>query len=581
MTVNYSRLKKLVPPALLVFIGLSLGAVGTASAATVAPTVPANLRLVSATSTTLTMSWNASSSSAGIKYYTIYKNGVKIATTTNLSYTNTGLKSLTSYRYNVSATANDRRLTTSAQSANLMAQTEALPPSGLLATTISDTQVALAWTASPDNSRIAGYFVYRNGVQIAAVTTTASVATTTYTDTTVTASTAYTYTVRSWWGTSSFSAASNTISVTTPSPATPPIPVTTCVDIATPGNYVLANDLAATTGTTCVSIHDTTNVSFDCANHSVLSNLSQVLSIKNVTTFSLTNCYFSTQDSTPGDLVFGADIAGTSGGTMQNNTFTGQMLMQSSDNTKLTIKNNTFTNASYQQQRGTHIYFGFNTVNWANYSGAGLINMAYGSFNTIDTNILDGHGGWINNQTFYGMDDGILLQNEDSAVVSTNTMANFYDCGIETLGLITNSTIRDNTIGNATQCGIGGWYYNSWRSNTVTNNKVDNTYYMLKFSRVYGLQPGEQFVYFDNNTFTGNVLTNGTSPDTMSSWFDMYSSPDVPTSSIVAVNNRFTSNNFEKALMAPFLNPGSMIVDGGGNICGAFNGVSSGHLVCN
>jgi chitodextrinase len=70
-------------------------------------------------------------------------------------------------------------------------------PAGLSATAISSSQINLSWTASTDNVGVAGYRVFRNGNQIATVTTTS------YSNTGLAASTAYTYTV------SAFDAAGN------------------------------------------------------------------------------------------------------------------------------------------------------------------------------------------------------------------------------------------------------------------------------------------------------------------------------------------------------------------------------------
>ncbi|GEM_PF-6113247 len=64
-------------------------------------------------------------------------------------------------------------------------------PTGLSATTISQTQINLSWTASTDNVGVTGYRIFRNSVQVA-TTTGAGV---TYNDTGLTASTTYTYTV--------------------------------------------------------------------------------------------------------------------------------------------------------------------------------------------------------------------------------------------------------------------------------------------------------------------------------------------------------------------------------------------------
>ena len=89
-------------------------------------------------------------------------------------------------------------------------------PTGLTATSVTASAVALSWTASTDNVGVAGYTVYRNG---AAIGTTGGTSTT-YTDSTVAPSTSYSYTVDAFDGAGNHSAQSVALPVTTP--AAPP-----------------------------------------------------------------------------------------------------------------------------------------------------------------------------------------------------------------------------------------------------------------------------------------------------------------------------------------------------------------------
>mgnify|MGYP000052315398 CR=1 FL=1 len=82
-------------------------------------------------------------------------------------------------------------------------------PTGLSATTISRTQINLAWSASTDNIGVTGYDVYRNNVKIATVTGIS------YNDTGLVAGTSYTYFVRAKDGQGNISAASATVTATT------------------------------------------------------------------------------------------------------------------------------------------------------------------------------------------------------------------------------------------------------------------------------------------------------------------------------------------------------------------------------
>ncbi|MCD1260402.1 discoidin domain-containing protein [Paenibacillus athensensis] len=83
-------------------------------------------------------------------------------------------------------------------------------PANLAATAVSSSQVSLSWTASTDNVGVSGYDIYRNGTQVG------TSATTSYNDTGLAAATSYSYYVKARDAAGNASAASNTVSVTTP-----------------------------------------------------------------------------------------------------------------------------------------------------------------------------------------------------------------------------------------------------------------------------------------------------------------------------------------------------------------------------
>lgn len=71
------------------------------------PTAPGNLHSMMVTEEAVLLMWNPASHSAGIKNYEVYRDGVYVATTSQTSYQDTGLKEDTTYRYIVKATSND------------------------------------------------------------------------------------------------------------------------------------------------------------------------------------------------------------------------------------------------------------------------------------------------------------------------------------------------------------------------------------------------------------------------------------------------------------------------------------------
>jgi hypothetical protein len=78
----------------------------TVAASTVdkqAPTKPTGLQSYSTSRTSASFKWNASTDNVGVKGYRIYRDGVKIADQTGLTYTDTGRKANTEYLYGVEA----------------------------------------------------------------------------------------------------------------------------------------------------------------------------------------------------------------------------------------------------------------------------------------------------------------------------------------------------------------------------------------------------------------------------------------------------------------------------------------------
>ena len=65
--------------------------------------------------------------------------------------------------------------------------------------------------------------------------------------------------------------------------------------------------------------------------------------------------------------------------------------------------------------------------------------MEFGANNVIRGNRID--GGWKGNLATWSMqgtDDGIVLDCENGDTIQNNTIANVFDAGFETVGLITN-----------------------------------------------------------------------------------------------------------------------------------------------
>ncbi|MFC0626822.1 glycosyl hydrolase family 8 [Kribbella deserti] len=67
------------------------------------PTAPTNLTSTGVTSSTVGLSWGASTDNVGVTGYTIYRNGTAVGTTAGTTYTDMGLAASTAYTYTVKA----------------------------------------------------------------------------------------------------------------------------------------------------------------------------------------------------------------------------------------------------------------------------------------------------------------------------------------------------------------------------------------------------------------------------------------------------------------------------------------------
>lgn len=189
---------------------------------TTAPSAPSNLSATAADSTTVNLSWSASTDSGtnatGVAGYNILRNGAVVAQTTETSYTDSGLAADTAYSYvvqaydkagNVSNNSNEATVTTPQAPDTTLPST----PSNLNANVVSSTQINLSWNASTDSggSGLAGYNVYRDGNKL----NSSLVTMISYGDSTLSPESTYSYTVEAVDGAGNKSELSLPVSATT------------------------------------------------------------------------------------------------------------------------------------------------------------------------------------------------------------------------------------------------------------------------------------------------------------------------------------------------------------------------------
>ena len=191
------------------------------TADTVAPSIPQSLA-ANAVSSQIDLTWAASSDNVAVTAYKVFRNSTQIGTTSTASYSDRTASPGVQYTYAVAAV--DAAGNSSGLSSPVVAgisgagdTTAPSIPSNLRLSTATSTSVTISWSASNDDTGVAGYRIFRDGAQVG--TTSA----TTYTDVGLSASTGYAYTVAAFDGANNVSAqSSQLIASTVSSPASAP-----------------------------------------------------------------------------------------------------------------------------------------------------------------------------------------------------------------------------------------------------------------------------------------------------------------------------------------------------------------------
>jgi len=182
-----------------------------------APTAPTNLTGVGANSTTINLSWTASTDNVGVVGYNVFRDGgaTAIATVSVTNFSDTGLGVSSTHTYTVKAVDGANNLSTASNTITVSTQgNDTLAPTvptGLTATGSSNTTIDLNWTASTDNFGVTGYKVFRDG----GLTEVATVTTTSFSDAGLAVNSTHSYQVVAFDAAGNQSAKSNTASATT------------------------------------------------------------------------------------------------------------------------------------------------------------------------------------------------------------------------------------------------------------------------------------------------------------------------------------------------------------------------------
>jgi chitodextrinase len=148
------------------------------SADTVAPSTPTGLRQTSATTTSVSIAWNASTDNVGVTGYDLKVNGNAAGTSTGTTATLSGLACGTSPTVGVDAydAAGNRSAVAMFAAATSPCPDTTAPsaPGSLTQTDSTATSVTVSWTASTDNVAVTGYDLYLDGVPAGTTAATAA-----------------------------------------------------------------------------------------------------------------------------------------------------------------------------------------------------------------------------------------------------------------------------------------------------------------------------------------------------------------------------------------------------------------------
>ncbi len=181
------------------------------------PSVPTNLSASGITTTSFTLSWNASTDNLGVDVYEVFIDGASQGTQAGTSALISGLNPATQYSATVRAL--DAAGNTSNESNSLSVTTATPPdtiaptvPGNLTASNIGETSLDLSWAASTDNIGVIGYEVFQDGNSLG------TTATTNYSVSGLSPDTTYGFSVRAYDAASNYSAQTPVLSVTTLAP---------------------------------------------------------------------------------------------------------------------------------------------------------------------------------------------------------------------------------------------------------------------------------------------------------------------------------------------------------------------------
>jgi hypothetical protein len=390
------------------------------------------------------------------------------------------------------------------------------------------------------------------------------------------------------------------------------VPVAACMEITLPGLYQVTGNItgaSSTNGANCINIHDTANVVFDCQGRTITAwNAIRVTSVNN---FTIQNCTIRNPGLGSGAGFYGDPMLGATGsqqtiaisdstqGNLDNNII-GEIASDVNytvllkNSVRVLLQNNVFNSMVHLSYSSDNILFNneINCPRMSNSPGsgrcAGVVVLGVKSNNNkILENVIDGRVSDLA-ITDGGTDDGIVVFETEGNLIASNTIRNAFDLGIETYGSNKTLTVVDNTLTDVGNGGIGGRWWLGLTDSKFLRNVADGTPTIFNFRRHCGLRTGptdslglltaDTGIYFENNQFESNSLTNqlaGT-PAGFQIFDSVLLDQSATCGTVTAVTasdfhlstNTFLNNDFSETLQTYFGPATSTnVIDGGGNSC--------------
>lgn len=124
---------------------------------TTAPSAPSGLAGTAPTSSSVNLSWTASTDNVGVAGYNILRNGTKVGTSTTTSYTDSGLASNTTFTYTVTAFDAAGNVSPASNSVTVTTPATTTPPTiSNVSVSPAQTTATVTWTTdTPSSSQVA------------------------------------------------------------------------------------------------------------------------------------------------------------------------------------------------------------------------------------------------------------------------------------------------------------------------------------------------------------------------------------------------------------------------------------------